>query len=368
MSDTENGSVRLEGLRKEFDDVVAVDGVDLEIEAGEFFTILGPSGCGKTTTLRCIAGLETPTAGDVYISGRRVTDLPANRRNTSIVFQRWALFPHMSVAENVGFGLEMDGVPADEREERIEEVLELVELPGYQDRRPTELSGGQKQRIAMARSIVHEPEVLLLDEPLASLDRGLRERLQVELKNIQEELGITFVHVTHDQEEALSMSDRIAVMNEGRLEQVGSVSELYERPETTFVADFLGETNLFEGTARRVDGRLELSAGDLTVRLDAGVHDGPADGDRLAYTVRPESLRVARDDDLDRDNVWEGRVANAIYKGSTTMYEVEVADRVLRIQQQRQKGVPVYDEGDTVRVGFDGDEGELIPGPAAASA
>jgi len=367
MSEPANGSVRLEGLGKEFGDVVAVDGVDLEIEAGEFFTILGPSGCGKTTTLRCVAGLETPTTGEVYISGRRVTELPANRRNTSIVFQRWALFPHMSVAENVGFGLEMDGVPADEREARIAEVLELVELPGYQDRRPTELSGGQKQRIAMARSIVHEPEVLLLDEPLASLDRGLRERLQVELKNIQEELGITFVHVTHDQEEALSMSDRIAVMHEGRLEQVGSVTELYERPETTFVADFLGETNLFEGTARRVDGRLELTAGDLTVRLDAGTHGGP-DGDRLAYTVRPESLRIARDGDLDRDNVWRGRVANAIYKGATTMYEVGVGDRLLRVQQQRQKGVPVYDEGDEVLVGFDGDEGELVPGSAAASA
>lgn len=195
---TETGHIRLEGLRKEFGDLVAVDGVDLEIHGGEFFTLLGPSGCGKTTTLRCIAGLETPTEGDVYLNGERVTDLPANKRNTSIIFQEWALFPHMSVGKNVSFGLEMQGVSKAEREDRVAEVLELVEMPGYEDRRPTELSGGQKQRVAMARSIVQEPDVLLLDEPLASLDRALRERLQVELKNIQQDLGITFLHVTHE--------------------------------------------------------------------------------------------------------------------------------------------------------------------------
>ena len=213
-----SGNVTLENLRKEFDDVVAVNGIDLEINAGEFFTILGPSGCGKTTTLRMIAGLETPTSGEVYISGERVTPQPANKRNTSIVFQEWALFPHMSVGENIAFGLEMQGVPKAERKERVTEALDLVELQGYEERGANELSGGQKQRVAMARSIVQEPDVLLLDEPLASLDRALRERLQVELKNIQEQLGITFIHVTHDQEEALSMSDRIAVMNEGEVE------------------------------------------------------------------------------------------------------------------------------------------------------
>ncbi|MGM0718000.1 MAG: ABC transporter ATP-binding protein, partial [Halobacteriota archaeon] len=262
----DNGTVKIEGLRKEFGDVLAVDGIDLEIGGGEFFTILGPSGCGKTTTLRCIAGLETPTAGDVYISGDRVTHLPANKRRTSIVFQRWALFPHMDVASNIGFGLEMAGVPKDEREERIEDVLDLVELPGYGDRKPTELSGGQKQRVAMARSIVQEPDVLLLDEPLASLDRALRERLQIELKNIQDELDITFIHVTHDQEEALTMSDRIAVMNEGHLEQVGTVTELYEKPESRFVAEFVGETNLIEGSLTRSNGMLEI-ASDVNVQL-----------------------------------------------------------------------------------------------------
>lgn len=358
---SEQGTVRLEELHKRFGDVHAVDGVNLEINGGEFFTILGPSGCGKTTTLRCIAGLETPTEGKIFISGTDVTHLPANKRETSIVFQRWALFPHMDVATNIGFGLEMEGVPKAERKERVAEALELVEMPGYEDRKPTELSGGQKQRIAMARSIVQNPDVLLLDEPLASLDRALRERLQVELKNIQEELDITFIHVTHDQEEALTMSDRIAVINDGRIEQVGTVTELYERPKSRFVAEFVGETNLLEGKLTRQNGEL-LIDGELAFTLTAAAHDQlPADSDWVVFTVRPESLRITARGELDTDNSWDGKVTNAIYKGSNTLYEVDVGNRSLRVQQQRQKGTQAFAEDAEVTVGFDADEGTIIP-------
>jgi spermidine/putrescine transport system ATP-binding protein len=357
---TSRGHVKIEGLRKEFDEVVAVDGIDLDIQAGEFFTILGPSGCGKSTTLRMISGLETPTEGDVYLSGDRVTNLPANKRNTSIVFQEWALFPHMTVGENVSFGLEMDGVPKEERTRRVEEVLELVEMPGYEDRGANELSGGQKQRVAMARSIIQEPDVLLLDEPLASLDRALRERLQVELKNIQDELDVTFIHVTHDQEEALTMSDRIAVMNEGQVEQVGEVTDLYERPKTRFVATFLGETNLFEGTIARANGHTVLVDGEFEVTLNPdSLSSAVADGSNVAYTVRPESLRIDSET-LPVDNQWSGVIENTIYKGSNSVYEVRCGDRLLKVQRQRDKGVSPFSEDEQVVVGFDATEGELI--------
>lgn len=356
---TQKGTLRLEGLRKEFDDVVAVDGIDFEISAGEFFTLLGPSGCGKTTILRCIAGLETPTAGDVYLDGQRITDLPPNKRNTSIIFQEWALFPHMTVGENVSFGLKMDGVPKTEREERVAEVLEVVELGGYQDRQSDELSGGQKQRVAMARSLVQEPEVLLLDEPLASLDRALRDRLQVELKNIQEEFEVTFIHVTHDQEEALTMSDRAGVVNEGSLEQVGGVTELYERPTSTFVAEFLGETNLFQGRAEVKNGMVTLSDDDLQIDIETDRFSSNPSDTTHAYTIRPESMHIASED-LDCTNTWTGTVRNVIYKGSNTLYEVAVGVRTMKVQRQRRKDIEMFDENESVLVGFDSQDGELI--------
>jgi spermidine/putrescine transport system ATP-binding protein len=356
---TQKGTLRLEGLRKEFDDVVAVDGIDLEISAGEFFTLLGPSGCGKTTILRCIAGLETPTAGDVYLDGQRITDWPPNKRNTSIIFQEWALFPHMTVGENVSFGLKMDGVPKTEREERVAEVLEVVELGGYQDRQSDELSGGQKQRVAMARSLVQEPEVLLLDEPLASLDRALRDRLQVELKNIQEEFEVTFIHVTHDQEEALTMSDRAGVVNEGSLEQVGGVTELYERPTSTFVAEFLGETNLFQGRAEVKNGMVTLSDDDLQIDIETDRFSSNPSDTTHAYTIRPESMHIASED-LDCTNTWTGTVRNVIYKGSNTLYEVAIGVRTMKVQRQRRKDIEMFDENESVLVGFDSQDGELI--------
>ncbi|USZ73710.1 ABC transporter ATP-binding protein [Natronosalvus halobius] len=350
------GTVELDGLQKEFGEITAVDGLSLRIESGEFLTLLGPSGCGKSTTLRMISGLETPTAGDVYISGERITSAAANKRDTSMVFQEWALFPHMTVEENISFGLEMDGVPADERADRVSEALELVELPGYHDRKATELSGGQKQRVAMARAIVCEPDVLLLDEPLASLDRKLRQHMQVELKKIQEELGITFIYVTHDQEEALTMSDRIAVVNEGQIEQVGPPNELYKTPETKFVATFLGETNLFEGMVSS-DGTT-LQSDDYTINVDGrGAHGGA----QAVLSVRPEEIAVADSDGhFGYQNEWEGTVTEAIYKGSLKNYQVDIGSRSLEVECQSNNKTDDFDVGDRVTIGFPSTVGQVI--------
>ncbi len=353
---TRTGTVELDGLRKEFGAVTAVDGIDLQINPGEFLTLLGPSGCGKSTTLRMISGLETPTAGDVHISGQRVTGAAANKRDTSMVFQEWALFPHMTVEENISFGLEMDGVPADEREEKVSEALELVELPGYQDRKATELSGGQKQRIAMARAIVREPDVLLLDEPLASLDRKLRQHMQVELKKIQEELGITFIYVTHDQEEALTMSDRIAVLNDGEIEQVGPADELYKDPATKFVATFLGETNLFEGTVSS-DGT-SVRGDDADVHIEA--HPALSER-RVIVSVRPEEIAVVGPDESPGfENEWEGTVDETIYKGSLKNYHVDIGSQTLEIERQINEETADFDVGDQVTVGFPAKVGNVI--------
>lgn len=348
--DSQPGSVHLQNLRKEFGDLVAVNGVNLKIESGEFLTLLGPSGCGKSTTLRMISGLETPTDGDVAISGKRVTEQSANSRDTSMVFQEWALFPHMTVGENISFGLEMDGVPEDERETRIADALEMVELSGYEDRQATELSGGQKQRVAMARAVVREPDVLLLDEPLASLDRKLRQHMQVELKDIQEELGITFIYVTHDQEEALTMSDRIAVMNDGQIEQVGPVDELYTSPETQFVATFIGETNLFEGTISDDGTSLQTDDGRFTVAIPPSADDS---GQSAAVSVRPEEVILkAHDDSGEYANEWTGTVLDTIYKGSLKLYRIDVDGKHFEVERQINEETTNFAEDDEVTVGF----------------
>jgi spermidine/putrescine transport system ATP-binding protein len=353
------GQIQVEGLRKSYEDLVAVEGIDLEINSGEFLTLLGPSGCGKSTTLRMIAGLEIPSDGEVFISGERVTSQSANKRDTSMVFQEWALFPHMTVEENVEFGLKMDSVAAAERERRVSEILELVELPDYHDRKATELSGGQKQRVAMARALVREPDVLLLDEPLASLDRKLRQHMEVELKQIQEEFGITFLYVTHDQEEALIMSDRIAVMNGGQIEQVGEATEIYEHPETAFVASFLGETNLFEGTYRLDDGVATIVTDNWTVSVDAA--DTAVDGADAAVAVRPERVKLTGEaDDLGATNQWTGTVSEAIYKGSIQQYHVDIGATELHIERQINEATREFAEGASVKVGFSQTAGELI--------
>jgi putative spermidine/putrescine transport system ATP-binding protein len=260
--------VSVEGIRKTYGDVVAVDDVDLTVADGEFFTLLGPSGSGKTTTLRVIAGLERPDAGRVTLGGADITQQPPYARDVNTVFQDYALFPHMTVAENVGYGLKVKGMPRRERAAQVVEVLKMVRLDGYGDRKPVQLSGGQRQRVALARSIVNQPKVLLLDEPLGALDLKLRQEMQVFLKALQRDLGMTFIYVTHDQEEALTMSDHVAVFNEGRIEQVGSPSDVYARPATEFVAGFVGTSNILERGGRRFSVRPE--------RIEMNGHGEPA--------------------------------------------------------------------------------------------
>ena len=287
-SAAEPPDVRLSGLRKSYGDVVAVAAVDLEIARGEFFTMLGPSGSGKTTTLRMVAGFEQPDAGVVELAGRDVTGLPPYDREVNTVFQDYALFPHMTVAENVEYGMRVQKVPRAERARRASEALEMVRLPGFESRKPGELSGGQRQRVALARAIVNRPRVLLLDEPLGALDLKLREQMQVELKGIQSEVGITFIYVTHDQDEALTMSDRIAVLNEGRVEQVGPPAEIYERPATGFVTGFVGVSNMLERDGKRFTVRPEK------IRL----LEPAEDGDGTAHRARRDpGRRICGDGD-----------------------------------------------------------------------
>jgi len=332
-------------VTKRFDEVVAVREVGLEIGRGEFFTLLGPSGCGKTTTLRMIAGFEDPTQGRVFIDGGDVAGLPPHRRPTNTVFQSYALFPHMSVADNVAFGLRRSKVPAEEVQGRVAEELERVGLAREANRRPSQLSGGQQQRVALARAIVNEPKVLLLDEPLGALDLKLRKGLQLELKRIQREVGITFVYVTHDQEEALTMSDRIAVMSDGRVEQVAAPEEVYERPATTFVAGFIGVSNLMPGTVTAA------ANGRASVRLDSGVEieadrNGLTDGDRCHAVVRPEKLRISRPDDPGGEGAAvDGTVEASVFLGTSTQIVV-----VLEGDVRMTVLVPNADEAERARL------------------
>ena len=308
--------VRLEGVTKRFDDVVAVDDVSLVIERGSFFALLGPSGCGKTTTLRMIGGFEVPDAGRILLGEADVTGLPPYRRDVNTVFQSYALFPHLTIYENVAFGLRRRGIPGKQLQGRVRELLRLVDLEGMEKRRPRQLSGGQQQRVALARALVNGPRVLLLDEPLGALDLKLRKQMQLELKRIQHEMGLTFVHVTHDQEEAMTMADAIAVMNRGRIEQLGRPTELYERPRTAFVAGFLGVSNLLLG---RVEsrGRVRLDAGN-EISVDPELLDGRAG--RVAVGIRPEKIRFG-----DGANALAGTVEESAYVGVATQYVVETA-------------------------------------------
>jgi spermidine/putrescine transport system ATP-binding protein len=319
-------SVELRSVTKRFDDVLAVDDLSLELAGGEFFTLLGPSGCGKTTTLRMVAGFEQPSEGAIRIEGADVADLPPHKRPTNTVFQSYALFPHMSVEDNVAFGLKRKRVPKPEIARRIAAELERVGLTAEAKRRPAQLSGGQQQRVALARALVNLPKVLLLDEPLGALDLKLRKGLQIELKRIQREVGITFVYVTHDQEEALTMSDRIAVMNHGRVEQFGDPEDVYERPATTFVAGFIGVSNLMPAAI----------SGPGEVRLDHGptLHvptEGLAPGECCNAVVRPEKLRIeplAGEGSSNGVPRVEGVVESSVYLGTTTQIVVDLGGEV----------------------------------------
>jgi spermidine/putrescine transport system ATP-binding protein len=320
--------VRLESVTKRFGELEAVRRLDLEIPAGEFFTLLGPSGCGKTTTLRMIAGFEDPSEGSILVDGQDVAGLPSHRRPTNTVFQSYALFPHLSVGENVAFGLRRKKVSKEEIQKRVDAELERVGLAAEVNRRPHQLSGGMQQRVALARALVNLPKVLLLDEPLGALDLKLRKGLQVELKRIQQEVGITFVYVTHDQEEALTMSDRIAVMNRGEVEQVDVPEAVYERPSTTFVAGFIGVSNLMPATVAAANGdrgRVRLDSG---VELEADVSGFDA-GDRAHAVVRPEKLRIdGTSTPTDGQPSVEGLVESSVYLGTATQIIVRLTDGV----------------------------------------
>jgi putative spermidine/putrescine transport system ATP-binding protein len=340
-------SVRLDGLWKVYGNVVAVRDVHLTIAPGEFITILGPSGSGKTTTLMAIAGFAVASRGEIYIDDRPVAGLPPHKRDLGVVFQNYALFPHMTVEQNVAFPLQMRRLPPREVARRVALALEMVRLPGYERRLPRQLSGGQQQRVALARAVVFEPRVLLMDEPLGALDKKLRERMQLELKRIHERLGTTVVYVTHDQAEALTMSDRIAVMRDGRVVQVGTPAELYEEPADAFVADFVGECNFLRGTVEAVgdDGHVDLvDAGGRRFRAARRGALGP--GAAALASVRPEHLEVVGGGESDpRLNRWAGRVAEIIYLGDATKYRIEVGD-VLLTAKRAARGA-----GRDVRVG-----------------
>src|SRR3954447_17181165 len=333
--------------------MVAVDDLSLDIQVGEFFSMLGPSGCGKTTTLRMIGGFEEPTRGTVYLGGRDVTELPPYRRDVNTVFQSYALFPHLDVFENVAFGLKRKKVEKSEVQRRVLESLHLVDLPGFEHRKPTQLSGGQQQRVALARALVNEPRVLLLDEPLGALDLKLRKQMQIELKRIQNEVGITFLYVTHDQEEAMVMSNRLAVMNAGRVEQLATPEEAYDRPATEFVAGFLGASNMLSGRlGELVDElvRVELDGGGSVL---APANDAAADASHVQIGVRPEKLRLAgmRAEVPARTNTLDGRVTLVTYIGVSHQYAIELAEGgELIVYAQNAGGVALPQVGDPVRV------------------
>jgi spermidine/putrescine transport system ATP-binding protein len=321
---------------------MAVDHIDLEVRDGEFFSLLGPSGCGKTTTLRMIGGFEQPTEGTIELQGEDVTWLPAYRRNVNTVFQNYALFPHLTIFENVAFGLRRRKVSDADVKQRVGDMLELVELRGFDNRKPAQISGGQAQRVALARALVNKPAVLLLDEPLGALDLKLRKQMQIELKRIQQEVGITFIYVTHDQEEAMTMSDRIAVMNHGRYEQLGDPEVLYERPRTRFVAGFLGVSNLLPATpGGRENGYAGFRLGDgSVVRVPAALVDGKPEG-KLALGVRPEKIRLIepKDEVPGGLNRASGTISHASYLGVSTQYIVNLKDghRVTVYEQNVQR-------------------------------
>ena len=327
---TERPCVRLADVRKRFGATVAVDGVDLEIRAGEFLALLGPSGCGKTTLLRLLAGFEIPDAGRIEIDGRDMTDVPPHRRPVNMMFQSYALFPHMTVAENVAFGLRQDRLPRSEIAERVAEMLALVQMGDLGRRRPDQLSGGQQQRVALARALAKRPKLLLLDEPLAALDKSLREQTQFELMAIQARTGVTFVVVTHDQPEAMTLATRLAVMDRGRIVQIGAPRAVYERPGSRYVAGFIGDVNLFEGRLAEPD-RLELEGGDA-LWLDAAQTRGRAAGAALAVAVRPEKIDIASMPPVDSvSNRIEGRIAEIGYRGGLSVYRIRAGDGRLLI-------------------------------------
>jgi spermidine/putrescine transport system ATP-binding protein len=350
-STSSRGDLKLTRVTKKFGDFTAVDDLSLTVPEGSFFALLGPSGCGKTTTLRMIAGLEEPTAGSIYIGATDITTKKPYQRPVNTVFQNYALFPHLSIYENVAFGLRRRGVK--DVKEQVEKVLKLVELPHFADRKPTQLSGGQQQRIALARAIVNRPALLLLDEPLGALDLKLRRQMQIELKWIQTEVGLTFIHVTHDQEEAMTMADTIAVMNEGRIEQMGSPAELYESPRTAFVANFLGQSNLIRGavSSSEADHIIVQVHGQKLSLLNSR---NRAEGASVLVGIRPEKIRIGLPDDPTTGNFLTGGIVSDVsFVGVSTQYVVEMPwKQDLMVFEQNDGGTPTLRPGDPVSLSW----------------
>lgn len=347
--------VRLDNVTKRYGDIYAARDISLAIEEGEFFCLVGPSGSGKTTMLRLIAGFVRPTAGSIYIAGRRMEDRPPYKRDIGIVFQNYALFPHMSVRENIAFGLKIRHLEEHAIEERISQMLDLVRLPGFEERRPDELSGGQQQRVALVRALVTGPRVLLLDEPLGALDKKLRTQMQVELKQIQREVGITTIFVTHDQEEALSLSDRIGVIDKGEIVQLGSPSEVYERPTNTFVADFLGQSNFFEGEISELLPREVIVTTQSGTALRALSKPGLSVGQQVTLAVRPEKIRLTPDEVL-ADNLLNGTIAHVTYLGNSTSYIVDShSEGSMIVSEQNVLAASAFSTGKDVVMTWDKD-------------
>jgi len=360
---TATGGIRFDAVTKRFGDQTVIDQLDLDIEPGTFYALIGPSGCGKTTTLRMIGGFELPTEGRVYLDGTDVTDLPPNKREVNTVFQSYALFPHLSVAKNVAFGLERRGLGKDETRKRVAEGLEAVEMTRFADRRPAELSGGQQQRVALARALVNRPHALLLDEPLGALDLKLRRQLQIEIKRVHHEVGITFIHVTHDQEEAMTMADVIAVMNKGRIEQAGTANELYDHPQTAFVAGFLGQSNLIAATLEGADGENRAFKTHDGVKLSAPESRIATTTGRLAIGVRPEKIWITNPGDPHDDaaasfrtNEITGTVTSSAYLGVSHEYHVETAggdELIVLVQNNAREMAPMHQAGEQVELSWE---------------
>ncbi len=362
---TGRSSIELRDLYKFFGAMPAVNGISLDVREGEFLTLLGPSGCGKTTTLRMIGGFELPSSGEISIAGEVMGDRPPYRRPVNTVFQNYALFPHMTVGQNVAYGLEMTGVPKPERQVRVNEALEMVRLPHVENRKPAELSGGQQQRVALARALVNRPAVLLLDEPLGALDLKLRKAMQLELKQLNREVGATFVYVTHDQEEALTMSDRIAVMNEGRILQLGTPEEIYERPRNRFVADFIGQTNFLEVDVVARDGAMIEVDLPGSGRLRARAAEGVVPSGRTTLAVRPEKISLLADLPEGEAHGWDqltGTLTEIVYVGTFTHYLLTLpGGQVLTVHRQnRAVGDTEHHVGETLKVVFNPHSAALL--------
>lgn len=353
--------LKMKSLTKRYEDFFAVDHISSEVKKGEFLTLLGPSGSGKTTTLMMIAGFVEPTSGDILIEGRSIVSKPPHKRDVGMVFQNYALFPHLTVFENIAFPLKMRKTEKSKIEKRVNDVLELVRLPEVSGRYPKQLSGGQQQRIALARALVFNPPLLLMDEPLGALDKQLREHMQLEIKHIQEDLDITVIYVTHDQAEALTMSDTIAVMNHGKIVQYGSAEDLYERPANKFVAEFIGESNFLEGKIESIDGDSIYARTHGQLEIHARQNQDVSLGQEVFFTLRPERITF-KNETGQMANIFNGVIEEVVYVGEISKYMIRLSeeDDLFILKQQNQLGVKKYKKGDRVIIGWNPEDMRLI--------